>query len=239
MALSIAQLDAITHKKIIPKMYDNIFDSNPLLKRFQKGGNYVSQDGGTTIDVPLNYAQTSAAGWYAGSETLDTTDNENITAARYNWKSLYANISITDEDELKNSGVPGVLKLLASKSMIAEKTLKDDLGTGLYSDGTDSKSIVGLRDIVATDQTVGGISQSTNSWWQGKVDSTSTTLTLSALQTQYENASVDSEKPTVGMATRANYNRYYNLLQPQQRFTDDTTARGGFQNLMFNGRDAA
>jgi hypothetical protein len=47
---------------------------------------------------------------------------------------------------------------------IAEKTLADDLGTGLFSDGTDAKSIVGLRDIVATDQTVGGISQSTNSY---------------------------------------------------------------------------
>jgi len=235
MAVSIDQLTAITHKKIMPKLFDNIFDSNPLLKRFLKGGQYVSVDGGRTIDVPLNYASTTASGWYQGAETLDTTDNENITAASYNWKSLYAGISITDEDELRNSGAPAVLKLLASKAMIAEKTIKDTLGTGLYSDGTDSKSIVGLRDIVATDQTVGGISQATNSWWQGQVDSTTTTLTLSALQTQYENASVDSEKPSVGVATRANYNRYYNLLQPQQRFTDDNTARGGFMNLMFNG----
>lgn len=235
MAVNLGQLDAITHKKIIPKMFDNIFDSAPLLKRFLKGGQYVSVEGGTSIDVPLNYATTSSSGWYQGSETLNTTDNENIDAARYSWKSLYANISITDEDDLKNSGPAGVLKLLASKAMIAEKTLKDTLATGLYSDGSDSKSIVGLRDIVATDQTVGSISQSTNSWWQANVDSTTTTLTLSALQTQYENASVDSEKPTVGMATRANYNRYYNLLQPQQRFTDDSMARGGFMNLMFNG----
>lgn len=235
MAVSIDQLTSITHKKIIPKLYDNIFDSNPLLMRLLKSGQYMSCEGGTTIDVPLNYATTSASGWYQGAETLDTTDNENITAARYSWKSLFANISITEEDELKNSGAAGVLRLLASKAQIAEQTIKDTLGDGLYSDGSDAKSIVGLRDIVATDQTVGEISQSTNSWWQGQVDSSTTTLTLSALQTQYENATVDSEKPTVGCATRANYNRYYNLLQPQQRFTDDMTARGGFQNLMFNG----
>jgi len=235
MAVSIDQLTAITHKKIMPKMFDNIFDSNPLLKRFLKGGQYVSQDGGRAIDVPLNYATTTSSGWFQGSETLQTTDNENITAASYDWKSLYANISITNEDELKNSGPSGVLKLLASKAMIAEKTMKDSLGTGLFSDGTDTKSIVGLRDVVAATQTVGGISQTTNSWWQGQVDSTTTTLTLSALQTQFENASVDSEKPTVVVGTRANYNRYYNLLQPQQRFTDSETAKGGFQNLMFNG----
>lgn len=235
MAVSIDQLTAITHKKIIPKMFQNIFDSNPLLQRILKSGQYASTEGGTTIDVPLNYAQTSAAGWYSGADTLDTTDNENITAARYSWTNLYAGISITEEDELKNGGAAGVLKLLASKSMIAERTIKDSLGTGLYSDGTDTKSIVGLRDIVAADQTVGGIAQATNSWWQAQVDSTTTTLTMSALNSVFEDASVDSEKPTVITGTRANYNRYYNLLQPQQRFMDSNTAKGGFQSLMFNG----
>jgi hypothetical protein len=37
------------------------------------------------------------------------------------------------------------------------------------------------------------------------------------------------------MATRANYNRYYGALQPQQRFMDSETAKGGFSSLMFNG----
>lgn len=234
MALSIAQLEAITERKIVPKMHDNIFDSNPLLKRIMNGGSYVSQDGGTTIDVPLNYAATTASGWYSGSDTLSTTDNDNITAARYQWASTYANITITDEDMDKNSGSAGVLKLLASKAMIAEKTLKDNLGTGLYSDGTNTKSIIGLRDIVATDATVGGISQSDYSWWQGQVDSTTTTLTISALNSLFESCSIDNEKPSVILATRANYNRYYNLLQPAQRFMDSETAKGGFTSLMFN-----
>ena len=235
MALSLDQLTSITQKKIIPKLYDNIFDSNPLLMKIKQSGQYVSVDGGTTIDVPLNYGQTTSAGWYSGAETLATTDNENISAARYTWTNAYANISITDEDELKNGGAAGVLKLLASKAMIAEKTLKDILGTGLYSDGTDPKSIVGLRDIVAVDQTVGGIDQSANSWWRGQVDSTSTTMSLSVLNTQWENATIDSERPTITLATRANYNRYYNLLTPVQRFTD-TTGSGGFTNLLFNGQ---
>jgi hypothetical protein len=148
---------------------------------------------------------------------------------------LYAGITISEEDELKNGGERGVLKLLAAKAQQAEKTLKDDLGTGLYSDGTDTKSIVGLRDIAAVDQTVGGISQSTYSWWQAQVDSTTTTTSIAAVNLQYENASIDSEKPTVLLSTRTIYTKYYNLLQPQQRFTDSSTASGGFQNLMFNG----
>jgi hypothetical protein len=235
MALTLDQLNAITHKKIIGKLFDNIFDSNPLLKRLMASGQYQSQDGGTSIDVPLNYATTTASGWYSGADVLDTTDNENISAARFTWKSLFVGVSITDEDELKNGGTAGELKLLASKVQIAEKTMKDLLGTGIYSDGTDADSIQGLRDIVAADQTVGGIDQASYSWWQAQVDSTTTTMTLSALNSVFEDCVIDSEKPTIAVATRANYNRYYNLLQPQQRFMDSDSAKGGFQSLMFNG----
>lgn len=234
MAVTLDQLTAITQTKIIPKLFDNIFDSNVLLKKFMASGQYVSQDGGTYIDVPLIYAQTDASGWYAGAEQLSTTDNEAMTAARYSWANVYAGISISEEEELKNSGAQGVLKLLASKSMIAEKTIKDLVGTGLYSDGTNTKSIVGLRDIVAVDQTVGGIAQATNSWWQGQVDSTSTVTSLSALNAVYDNCTIDNEKPDLITSTRAGYQRYYNLLTPLQRFTDTKTASGGFENLLFN-----
>lgn len=235
MALTYDQVTAITQKKFIPKMYDNIFDSNPLLQRAKKKGWYEKLDGGERIVVPLIYATTSASGWYSGSETLDTSDNQNISAAEYQWKQLYANITIRRDEELKNSGDSQILSLVKNKMKIAEKTMADTLGTAVYSDGSNAKAIVGLRDIVATDQTVGGISQTDNSWWQGKVDSSSTVLTMSVLQTQHTAATVDNDTPTVGVCTRSIYDLYYNLLQPQQRFADTEVAKGGFSSLMFNG----
>lgn len=235
MALDPDQLTAITSKYYIKKLYDNVFDSNPLLKKIKMSGSYKAVPGGTQINAPLNYATTTASGWYQGAQTLSTTDNDNITAALYDWRSLYANVSITEEDELKNSSDAAQLNLLKSKMQIAEKTLKDLLGTGLFSDGTDSKSIVGLRDIVATDQTVGGISQSANSWWQAQVDSTSTVTTISAMNAVYQDATIDSEAPNYCVTTRALYNSYYALLQPAQRFMSDEVAKAGFQSLMFNG----
>lgn len=235
MALTIDQLNALTDKYFLKKLHDNIFDSNPLLQKLMKSGSYKPVSGGTQIYVPLNYATTTASGWYSGADTLSTSDNDNITAAVYDWKSLYAGIAITEEDELKNAGDAEQLNLLKSKMQIAEKTLKDSLGTGLYSDGTTAKSIIGLRDIIATDQTVGGISQTTNSWWAGQVNSTTTTTSISAMNALYQNASVDNEVPNFIVATRTIYNAYYALLQPQQRFMDEETCKGGFQNLMFNG----
>jgi hypothetical protein len=235
MALSIDQLNAVTSKYYAKKLRDNVFDSNVVVKKLMEGGSYKSVNGGTVISESLNYAQTSASGWYQGADMLSTTDNENITNAEYEWCSAYAGVSITEEDELKNSGDAAQLNLLKSKMQIAEKTLKDILGTGVFSDGTTAKSIVGLRAIIGTASTVGGIVQADNAWWQGQVDSTTATNSISAMNLVYQDCTIDSEKPDLIVGTRSTYNSYYSLLQPQQRFQDEKTASGGFQNLMFNG----
>lgn len=234
MALTYDQISAITQKKFIPKLYDNIFNSNPLLQRHRKRS-YELIDGGTSILVPLNYAAPSASGWYAGADTLNINDNDQVSAAEYSWKQLYTNISILRSDELKNAGDEQILSIVKSKVKIAEKNMEDLLGTGIFSNATDAKSIVGLRQIVSASNTVGGISQSTNSWWQSQVDSTTTTLSLSAMQTQWNLATIGSWSPSVAICTRSIFNSYYALLQPQQRFQDSSSAEGGFQSLMFNG----
>ena len=234
MALTYDQISAITEKKFIPKLYDAVFDSDPLLARLKKKS-YMKVDGGTKLIIPLNYAQTSASGWYSGADTLQTADNDQITGAEYEWKQLYANISITRRDELINSGDQQILNFVKSKTQIAEKTMMDKLGDGIYSAGTDSNSIVGLRVLVDNANTVGGIAQASYSWWQSQENTSTTTLTMAALQTMFQTLSINSDSPTVVMATRDNYSRYYALLQPQQRCMDAETAKGGFTSLMFNG----
>lgn len=235
MALTYDQLSAITQRKILPKLVDNIFDSNPTLQRAKKKW-YMKTDGGTTITVPLNYAQISSAGSYSGSDTLSTTDNDVFTAAEYQWKQYYANISITGRDEAINSGDSAKLKLLTQKTKVAEKTLADILGTALYNAGTAAKDIGGLRLIVSTSSTVGGISQTTYSWWGAQVDSSTTTLSIAKMQSLDNLCTIGSDKPSVVMTTRTLYNSYYGSLQPAQRFEDSESAKGGFSALFFNGK---
>lgn len=233
MALTYDQISSITEKKFIPKLVDNIFDSNPLLKRLKDKSPKL--DGGERIMVPLLYAQTAANGWFSGADTLNVADNNQFTSAAYTWKQAYANITVTRLDELKNSGEAAVLNLVKNKVKASEKTLADTLGTGIYNDGTTAKAIVGLQSIVDAGSTVGGISQSSYSWWAAQEDTSSTTTTMSVLQSLFTDASIGNDHPTVGMATRAVYDFYYNLLQPQQRFVDVETGKGGFSSLMFNG----
>tara|TARA_R110000751_G_scaffold23464_2_gene64920 strand:- start:146 stop:1063 length:918 start_codon:yes stop_codon:yes gene_type:complete len=233
MALSYDEITAITEKKFIPKLVDNVFNSNALLKKFKE--REEPQPGGDKVVCPLNYAETAAAGWYQGSETLSTTDNEVITACEYDWKQLYANISITRRDELRNMGDAAIINFVKSKVMVAEKTIRNKLSTGLYNDGSNAKQIQGLKLALSTSNTVGGISQSTYSWWQANVDTTTTTLTIAAMQGLYGDCGEGTEYPQIVVGDQDMYDRYYALLQPSQRFADDEMAKGGFKSLQFNG----
>lgn len=233
MPLTYDQISAITEKKYIPKLVDNIFKSTPLLQRLQKKKSML--DGGRSVIQPLNYAQTSSVGWYSGADTLNTADNDVISGAEFQWAQIYAAISISRRDELMNSGDAAKLNFVKSKVQIAEKSIKDTVAAGLYNAGTDAKAIVGARTFVSVSNTYGGISQSAYSWWQSNVDAATTTLSIGALQTQWSNASINGDSPTVICSTTANYDRFYALLQPQQRFMDSETAEAGFTSLMFNG----
>jgi len=235
MALTYNQISAITEKKFLPKLYDNIFDSNVLLSEMKKGNGYRKINGGERIMVPLEYAQDAASGAYSGAELLSTTDAESFTAAEFVWKQHYANISIQGIDKLKNSGDSAVIDLVKSKVKNAERSLAQNLGDGLYSSGTDTDQLVGLRVAASASNTVGGISQTDFSWWRPQLDTSSTTLSLAVLKTQFEAASVDQEKPNLITTTRALHNAYWNLLQPQQRFQDSKKASAGFENLLFMG----
>ena len=232
MALTYDQITAITEKKFIPKLVDNIFNSNALLKRLK--AKEKLQSGGDKVLVPLAYAETSASGWYQGAETLSTTDNEQITSAEFDWRQLYANISITRRDELRNNGDAAIINFVKSKIQIAEKTIRQKLSTALYNTGSDAKQIQGLRLLLSASNTYGGIDQSAQSWWQANVDSTTTTLTLSAMQSMYGDCGEGTEYPDLITGDQDMFDRYHALLTPQQRFGSEDMAKAGFKSLMYS-----
>ena len=127
-------LSSLTRDKFLPILVDNIFNSNPLAVKLLKNGEKL--DGGRKIITPLEYAKNTAHGFYSGYDVLDTTPSDPVTTAVWDWKQAYANISISGEEELKNSGDSMVLSLLKSKMGNAERSLKDLFGTKLFGSGT-------------------------------------------------------------------------------------------------------
>ncbi len=234
MPLTYNQISAITQTKIMPKLTDNIFRQVPLLNRLKKKESPI--DGGTKVLVPLEYATNSSGGAYSGADTLTNTDVDVITSAEFDWKQYYQAITIKRDDELKNSGDAAILKFVSSKMKNAERSLRDTMATAAWGSGSNAKDILGLRTFLSASNTYGGISQSTYSWWQAQDDTASTTLSFAVLQGLWGSASIDSDTPTVSLTTQTLYDKYYLMLQPQQRFADTESAKGGFTSLMFNGK---
>jgi hypothetical protein len=236
MALTYNEINSVTEKYFHPKLVDNIFTSNTLLSRAKSKGWLQTIDGGEKILIPLAYATTTAGGWYSGSESLNTSNNDQVTAAEFDWKFDYANVTITRGDELKNSGKAQMVNLVKAKVQLAEKTLSDSIGTGLYNDGsTLAKAIVGLRLAVDSAGTYAGISRTTYSWWAAQEDSTTTALSIGLMQGLMGDCTQGSSKPSVITTTQDIFDDLFGLLQPLQRYTDSKTADAGFQNLMFAG----
>lgn len=228
-----ANLDAInsvTRKYFFPKLADNINTSNVALMKIKK----ERVSGGADIRQPVRYKRGVQQN-YSGSEVLNVSYVEKKFALIFDWKQKNFPVVISGLDKIKNNGPEAVIDHLKTEMQAAQEDALDAYATGLYSAGTDAKEWDGARVWLSTSNTYGGISQSANSWLQSNVDSTTTTLSLAALQEQYEAAKEGNDK--VGLITfdETQFNNFWSLLQPQQRFSDGDTAKAGFMNLMFNG----
>lgn len=245
MAVSSTSIDwnnvnTFTGRRMLPRTVDNIFRSNPLMMKLWKNGTKL--DGGAYIVQGLVYAE-GPGGAFEGMEEHDVSEAEIATAAIFNWKHYYASVTIRRMDELKNRGRAAFGRILSTRMRTAEKTLRNLLGQGIYSDGSFPKSITGVRAMVTgTGVVYGNIDKTTNSWWRSQIDSTSTLANLAAdtdlsiLRTLMGSATEDADSPNLITTTQTIYNTIYGLLPPLQRFGSGAMADAGFKSLLFEGR---
>ena len=224
-------------------MADNVTNNNALLRHIDRNGN-KSPATGRTIVQELEYAVNSTTKWYSGYEVLDTSTSNTFTAAEFNYKQLAGNVVISGLEQVENSGPEQIFNLLKSRIRNLEKSLKNDMATALYADGTgtDSKELGGLQLLVpgTVGNTVGGINSGTYTFWANQVyDFSTETVTPSATTIQTAMNTLwlacirGADRPNVIVADSVYFGYYWASLQTNQRFTSDESASAGFMNLMF------
>lgn len=215
---------------------DNIFKARPLTYWFLDKGRIRTKSGGVTIVEPLIYGRNDTFGSYSGYDTILTTPQDGITAAKYNWKQIAASIAISGLEEAQNSGEDAVLDLLEAKVMQTEESISDGLNDMLFADGTgnSSKDFSGLLEVFQTANTFGGIdrSDSLNSWWRPTVYTTTEVVTRAKVDNLYNTCSKGSVHPDFEITGQTLYEKFESLLQVNERYTDHKTAEAGFQNLV-------
>jgi hypothetical protein len=244
---NLSEIITTTLRKRSGSLADAVSNGNALLARLSTKGNMRPVSGGRTIVEELEYAENSTFKYYSGYEELDINPSDVLTAAEYNWKQAAVVVSASGlEADVQNSGKEAIINLVEKRIANAHRTMKNQISTGIYSDGTgyDSKQITGLQAQVADDPTtgtVGGINRSTWTFWRNKYYSNATmnaSVIQGYMQNLYLQCTRGSDKPDLITADAYMYEYYWDALQSIQRINhDNDMARQGWNSLAFLNAD--
>lgn len=225
------------------KIADTVSKNNIMIYELRRRGRITTISGGRTISQPLMIGEDNANfQWYTGREALNVAGQEVLTSAEFPWKQYACGVSISGLEMLQNDGAEQVIKMMASRTMHAEKTIANQLHQSAHGDGTSSsgKEFGGLALLVSdtAGATVGGISSTTDTWWDNQRTATgggapsTSTIYANMLNTMLK-CSRGTDRPNLITADNTWYSTYNQSLQAQQRFMDKKLAAGGFANIMF------
>jgi hypothetical protein len=230
---------------------DNVSKNNALLNRLSKRGKIKTVPGGRTIVQGIEYAENGTFKYYSGYETLNISPSDVFTGAEFNYAQAAVAISISGLEMLQNSGEAAVFNLLEERIGNAERTMRNNIAIGVYSDGTGDggRQIGGLQLLVAATptNTVGGIDASTTigSFWRNISFSAVTNgggaATSANIQSYMNRVWIQLQRGADGTDLIVADNNYYRLylesLQSIQRVTSPDMADAGFASLKYMNSD--
>lgn len=232
---------------------DNITAHQVLWFMLKEKGFIKEDEGGTNIVEPLMIGRNTTVRSYSGYDIIDTTPQEGISAAEYDWKQIAGSVTISGREEFINSGSKTrILNLLESKIQQLQISMMLEVNRQLQADGTGNggKDLTGLA-VAVEDGTAwsvyGGIDSNAFPYWRNQwiggvtiTDTAAAPLTPTtagplhdALRTLYNSASRGKIKPTFIASSQALYEAYEKTLVLNERFLDMKLGDAGFQNLMY------
>lgn len=233
-----------TLRAVQPKLRDNITRGNKILAWLEMKGRWRSQDGGERVQVPLMHAQNSTADIFQGYGILDTTPQDGITSAFFDWAELAVSITISGKEERQNSGRSRILGLLESKTMQAEASIRELLNNCIVAGRITASAASGeffarrgrldtsalgplpLARLIDTNRTrsisVGNINGNTYSFWRNQATSSSGT-TFMGMKQEMSQVYNDCSKgvggsPDLMIGDQRSWEQYYNSLHNLERY---------------------
>ncbi len=232
------------------ELADNVSKGNALLGKLKEKGSWKAASGRSIVQE-LDYAENGTFMYYSGGEVLNVGSSDVLSAAEFDWKQAAVAVTATGlEIDVQNTGKEAVIDLLEGRIKNAQRTMRNNITNGMYSNGTGTggKQIGGLQLLVAdapTSGTVGGIDRASYSFWQNQVYDASTdggtAATSSNIQTYmnalYLECTRGADKPDLILSDSVYYKLFWASLQAIQRVTDSKMAEAGFQSVKFAGAD--
>lgn len=224
-----------TLDKARPKLADQITTDNALTAWLNMRSR-VSLDGGTVVRRPLIFAFNDTVSTYSGYDLIDTTPQEGLGWAEYEWKQHAGSVVISGEELRKNSGAAQLINLLQAKIDQLRFSVADDMNAMLWASsvGNGGKDFNSIPVLVKSSGTVGGIDPSTYTWWVSTLNSSIDLTTFDGIDQMnnlYNTIRVNKSKVDVEFCSQAVYEAYEALALPNVRFNDLKMADLGFQAI--------
>ena len=230
---------------------DNVFDANPLLSWLRGGDRIRVIDGGERIRIPIMTGKNSTVGSYDNYDLIDTTAQEGVTTAFFNWKQYAGTVSVSGKELRSNAGSKEKISdIQSTKIDQASMSIQDTVSTDVYTDGTGngSKNITGLAAMnettpgttayaeVPTANTV-WVNQSVASVGAAAVNLVPQLRVLMNDCSQGKNAA--ATKPDFAVTTQSIHESLEALIFPMVRYAPNPSggADAGIESLRFKGAE--
>lgn len=213
---------------------DNVSNHNALYRRIKQKGQIKKLDGGYEIVRPLDYAENSTYQRYSGYDTLNISASDVLSAAKFDWMQAAINVTASGRELRMNSGKNQIIDLAKARLKNAMRTSANNMSVDIYSDGSLTNQMGGLKNIITTDGTgtVGGINSATYAWWanqfyeipgtnawtKANIKGYMNTLWLACVR--------GTDRPDLLVSTNDFYSAYWESLQDIQRFTTEKSDGG-------------
>jgi len=206
-----------TQTRLLPKVIDQVLNGNVLTMRLLRQA--VPWRTGTQINIPVNLADITAVGSYFGFDALSVTQENIRQRAAFDPSQYFVSIPISGIQTAINQGREAIISLVATEIDWRAKRLRDEMGNGVYSDGTGNagKDILGIRaaiDDTTLVATYGGINKTTFPRWNATVTAQVGALGLPNLAADFDAAQRGDDAPTLMVTTPAVFSIYEALLTP-------------------------
>ena len=183
--------------------------------------NRVTRRGGFQIETRFIYEPWSTGGAFYGPEVLSVEPSDTEISGAWSWKEYYTNVTLDQRSLIRADHPDAVARYVVEQCEISKIDLKDKIAYGIWSDGSNFKAIDGMFEIVdngTISPSYAGLSRTSYPFLKAQVDTTTTTLSVTALDSLWDLCTKGARAPTVTVSTRANLTRFESLLQPQVQY---------------------
>jgi hypothetical protein len=249
MALSIAEINAVTtphHRRLC---VDNAYESHVILDSIRTGKRVLyNAPGGTSFRLPVRYKELGDAESIDPDAGRVTVGRQTRTALDFDWKYYKVDMPLTWQERSVNQGNHEMIVKLATDKIIEGKQdmaeiISDYIFQSLASiGGNDIRSLYDIIQDPSSSSSYGGLSGGTGAdapnWQAGMYDVSTTTLALhgttGSLWYLYESVSHYGLQPDAIFTTMALAGIYASKLQPGERRKPEDGKAGAVDHF-FNG----